>query len=47
MAKFIVIGNKNAYIMESTDIRTAWDCAEKELKYGYSGNIKVETVIKK
>lgn len=47
MAKFIVFGDKNSYLMEAKDYKDAWECALSELKYGLSGNKKVEGITKK
>jgi len=47
MAKYIVVGDKNAYIMETATIQDAWEYAEKELKFGMTGNTKVTTIIRK
>jgi len=47
MGKYLVIGDKSAYTMDTKDCQTAWECAEKELKYGVSGNSKVITVTRK
>lgn len=44
MAKFIVVGDKCRYELESLDMRNALSCAEKELKYGYTGNTQVKEV---
>ena len=48
MAKFLVIGNKRIYKMETLDIRTAWELAEKEMNiYKLTGNTKIIDIIRK
>ena len=45
--KYIIVGDKKAYIMEAEGYKTAWECAEKELAYGITGNTKIKKVIKR
>ena len=48
MSKFLVIGNKRIYKMETLDIRTAWELAEKEMNnYKLTGNTKIIDIIRK
>jgi len=47
MAKYIVVGDKNAYIMETATIQDAWEYAEKELKFGVTGNTKIMEIMRK
>lgn len=45
--KFLIGGNKKVYEMETTDIRTAWQLAEKEMtSYKLTGNTKIIDVIR-
>ena len=48
MSKFLVIGNKRIYKMETLDMRTAWELAEKEMNnYKLTGNTKIIDIIRK
>jgi len=48
MAKFLVVGNKRIYKMETLDMRTAWELAEKEMNnYKLTGNTKIIDIIRK
>lgn len=47
-SKFLIIGNKKIYKMETADIRTAWELAEKEmLCYKVTGNTKIVDIKRK
>ena len=48
MAKFLIIGNKKVYGMETVDVRTAWELAEKEMNsYKLTGNTKIIDVVRR
>jgi len=45
--KYIIVGDRNAYLMEALNINDAWFYAEMELKYQYTGNTKIQTVLER
>lgn len=47
MAKYIVLGDNSQYDMEAPTIMEAWEYAEKELKFGLSGNTKIVEIMRK
>lgn len=47
MPKYLVIGDKNQYVIESQNINEAWYCAEAEIKYGETGNTKIINIVPK
>lgn len=42
--RFLVVGDRNNYRIDSISLYDAWLCAKRELKYGITGNREVITI---